>query len=1050
MAQLAVGLAGAALGFAVGGPTGAQFGFVIGSAIGQTFTPNQKSEGPRLEDLKASGYEYGAVIAQTYGNPRVPGVVVWASDKIPVENTTESGGKGGGGGQEVTTYTYKQDVLYMVSANEIGGIRRIWANGKLVWTQADDATSESLVASTETDAWEEIDFFLGSDSQLPWSVYEAAVGVGNAPAMRGRGCVAITGLNLGSSGYAPQLTFEVVPVGAVAGSDFATEWEITASGLSGVDANNYPSSILRTSGVDKQYYNANTGNVAGDYTTDPGVEVEMVDFDYSTSPAVGNQGYPHLGASDVECMMVVGTSLDTGGPVLGGSYSNVLGYFGSGTVEYFFEPEQGINRKLYQVIGDVVYFANANNKDKKVWRFNKSGGNATAVSSAFSDWSSGLAASRDYVFNESNSTIYQLDPVTLATVDSFTKPAGTFYKIFCGDDGELYLLQDTGAFYRRNFGTDAWDLVATYGTGLLPSAVNLLHPPSFRGGALSLLLWNWTAGTVTSSLIVAVSTLPAEGQPLDEVVEDLCRRSGLADAYVDASALEPYTVNSLAVTSVTPARGVIETLMQAYSFSAIEGNTLKFVLRGGASVASPDYDELGAAEGDSTDERLPIKRNSDIEVPAQVAVTYANINGDYQAATEYSDRLIGGATGVLTIQLPLGFTAQQAKRVAEINLLDAAIGSTQIGPVGLTRYWSELEPTDVITLTDSTGSTFRVRIVRITDAGGVRSLEVVLDDASVINSSALTDGTYTGSTVVTAVDHSNVELLDIPILRDADNEAGHYGAFGPQNNSGTWPGGVLVRGVNDAAYTEVARFSDRAIYGLCTSTLGDWTGGTVFDERNTVTVSVNGALVSYTRDEIINGTASAYLIGSEILYARTATFVSAGVYTLSGLLRGRRGTEWAMVDHVANERCVLLQTTGLRRVPMDGGQLGVEFSYKAVSFGKRQADATLELFTNEGIGLKPFAPVDLRVSGGGGTYTVTWKRRSRLSTRFTGTAGINCPLGESSERYTVEVYNSSDVLQSTQTVTAATATVSASATDYVVVYQISDTVGNGYPAQVTI
>jgi hypothetical protein len=36
------------------------------------------------------------------------------------------------------------------------------------------------------------------------------------------------------------------------------------------------------------------------------------------------------------------------------------------------------------------------------------------------------------------------------------------------------------------------------------------------------------------------------------------------------------------------------------------------------------------------------------------------------------------------------------------------------------------------------------------------------------------------------------------------------------------------------------------------------------------------------------------------------TVLASGLYELSGLLRGRRGTEWAMASHVTGERFILL------------------------------------------------------------------------------------------------------------------------------------------------
>ena len=57
MAQLAVSVAGAAIGFAVGGPTGAQWGWLAGSMVGSVLFPPHM-EGPHMADLRVQNSAY--------------------------------------------------------------------------------------------------------------------------------------------------------------------------------------------------------------------------------------------------------------------------------------------------------------------------------------------------------------------------------------------------------------------------------------------------------------------------------------------------------------------------------------------------------------------------------------------------------------------------------------------------------------------------------------------------------------------------------------------------------------------------------------------------------------------------------------------------------------------------------------------------------------------------------------------------------------------------------------------------------------------------------
>ena len=224
MAQLAIAAAGAAVGFAVGGPGGAQIGWAVGSLVGAQFGPKQKSQGPRLEDLRVTGSEYGQTIPWAAGHPRIAGQVWWSSQRREISTTTSQGK--GGGGAESTTYTYEVDILYGLVNREILGVSRIWSNGKLIWTSLVDSDEDSIINSQNEAPWDRITVYTGESTQLPDPTYEAAVT--NAPAYRGRGSVFIEGLQLGNSGVIPNLTFEVVIDGQMnyADTGFLSQWEV--------------------------------------------------------------------------------------------------------------------------------------------------------------------------------------------------------------------------------------------------------------------------------------------------------------------------------------------------------------------------------------------------------------------------------------------------------------------------------------------------------------------------------------------------------------------------------------------------------------------------------------------------------------------------------------------------------------------------------------------------------------------------------------------------------------------------------------------------------
>jgi hypothetical protein len=212
--------------------------------------------------------------------------------------------------------------------------------------------------------------------------------------------------------------------------------------------------------------------------------------------------------------------------------------------------------------------------------------------------------------------------------------------------------------------------------------------------------------------------------------------------------------------------------------------------------------------------------------------------------------------------------------------------------------------------------------------------------------------------------------------------------------------------------------------------------------------------------QVLNG-GNACLIGNEILQFRTATLQSDGSYTLSGLLRGRKGTQ--TTGHTMGDRFVLLSQSALVRPAAEDAEIGLIRSYKATTIGSSIAAVSTQEFTNTGIARRPYSPVQ---TGGGrnatGDLTINWIRRSRINAEWRDY--VDAGLGETTESYEIEVLNTSvSPAVVVRTLTATTNTVQYTAaqqtTDFssplpaavtVRIYQISSTYGRGLPAEAVI
>jgi hypothetical protein len=293
-----------------------------------------------------------------------------------------------------------------------------------------------------------------------------------------------------------------------------------------------------------------------------------------------------------------------------------------------------------------------------------------------------------------------------------------------------------------------------------------------------------------------------------------------------------------------------------------------------------------------------------------------------------------------------------------------------------------------------------------------------------------------------------------------DDDAGFYAAFSPFSSAGR--GAALYGSSDGISFSEHGASTTLTVAGYANTALANFAGGNTWDGLNTVDVTLAyGTLASASQLDVLNG-ANLALLGSELIQFTTATLVSGTQYTLSGLLRGRRGTEWAMGSHTAGDRFVLLGVSGLIRVDRPTSELNVARQYRAVTFGSSIADAFTYGFTNKGAGLKPLSPVFLNADRhvpSTNDWTITWRRRGRVDWDLRDY--VDVPLGEDAEEYSVDILHPTtlNVVRTLATVTSTTATYTASqqTTDFgavqtsikVKVYQLSATIGRGFPGEAT-
>lgn len=593
--------------------------------------------------------------------------------------------------------------------------------------------------------------------------------------------------------------------------------------------------------------------------------------------------------------------------------------------------------------------------------------------------------------------------------------------------------------------------------------IEFTEPPnSFTGQSL----YDSAHGTVITYVIGAGPwvifldrRLPGEVS-IASIVSDICSRCGLAAEEIDVVDLADREVSGYAVTRPSPGRGIIEPLREVGYFDMVESDgQLKFPARGQAISLTLTDDDLGAHYAE--DERPPLvttAKAQDVELPKRIRLQYIAESRDYDTGDAPSPtRITSSAVNEVDIQVPISITDDHARQAAEILWADAW-GSRWTHEIALDVAYLALDPSDVIAIPVD-GRLYRARIIAIDDAAGfLRRLTLMRDDDGRYVSTAVADPPQRPPVRVISYSTTTLLLLDLPTLRDEDNNAGIYAVAYPTDSGRTWTGAVIHRSVDEGVtYSQIGSIVTAGIVGRLVEALPAGLS-TTWDYENTIEVEIlSGTLESRTESAVISG-ANAAVVGAhgrwEIVQFTNATQVSPTRWQLSGLLRGRRATEHHIGTSIAGDYFAMVSAGGVVRLPLQISEIGLARVYRPVTFGTSAGEATSILFTGNGEALRPFSPVHIHGSRVGGDLIIEWTRRGRLGQELR--SGSDIPLSEESEEYEVDILvpgaSPETALRTLETTTTtATYTAADQAADGFVgddpimvrVYQISATVGRG-------
>lgn len=190
----------------------------------------------------------------------------------------------------------------------------------------------------------------------------------------------------------------------------------------------------------------------------------------------------------------------------------------------------------------------------------------------------------------------------------------------------------------------------------------------------------------------------------------------------------------------------------------------------------------------------------------------------------------------------------------------------------------------------------------------------------------------------------------------------------------------------------------RAIIGTAVTALPP-ASPLLFDRKGFVDVTLvgdDGTLPDATMQQLATG-ANRAVLGEEIIQFGSAAKLQDGSWRLSGLLRGRGGTEHAVGSHAEGDRFILLDGAG---TPVDAARLALSPAGRLAAIGLADPAPVLAAVQLRGIGWRPPSPVHARCNKlGNGDRLITWVRRARGAWAWAD--GIDTPPREQAERYDV-------------------------------------------------
>lgn len=374
------------------------------------------------------------------------------------------------------------------------------------------------------------------------------------------------------------------------------------------------------------------------------------------------------------------------------------------------------------------------------------------------------------------------------------------------------------------------------------------------------------------------------------------------------------------------------------------------------------------------------------------ALRYYDEARDYQPGVQ---RAVGirEAGRELMVELPATMTASGARQLAN----DSANRSRWQSETVIWRTGEldpRLVPGAIVRIPDSPGH-WLLRNWEWFDRGIELELERIAPSRSSIRASDPGEGLPLSDLAIPATQLTATEIPSDGNVNPATPLI--FAALSAASNA--WRGAAIFA-VQGTALVEIGTSgSQRAVIGTLDEPLPP-SAALLFEPQARAMVTLAADDLGFS-DSDLDGLASGanrLLIGGEVVQFARAEPLGAGRWQLTGLLRGRGGTEHsAALGHGAQTPLVLLDDS---LVPLDPELAPPLASTRVAAIGTGDGDAVIAPLANPGLSRRPPCPVHARLRlGQDGARTFSWTRRARGQWRWDSV--VELPLVEERELYRV-------------------------------------------------